>query len=206
MITKDIQSNHWKKKNIKIVESYWVSPPATKRSLWFCDQLKNYKFNSIFEVGFFSGRNLHYINKTFKNIKIAGLEINPEAVRFAKSKINSNELYEMDLHNLNNIKNKYDIVFTSGVLIHVPPQEIESVILKMVSKANKYIMHIEDNGNNEVVAGPQNLNPIYKISDQIQFSPNLISIYNKIGFNYDVITLPDEVKTNGAKELIVVKV
>ena len=205
MIAKDFQTNHWKGKKLNVVESYWTSPPATRRSLWFCEQLKQFDFDSIFEVGFFSGRNLHYINKSF-NAKIAGLEVNPKAVGFAREKLNSTELYEMDLHDIDTIADKYDIVFTSGVLIHVPPEHIESAVIKMINRANKYVMHIEHNGNNEVVAGPKNLNPTYKVSDQIQFAPDLISVYRKLGFDCIVTDLPDDAKTNGAKELIIVKV
>ena len=99
MTTRKSQSKHWQSdKTLKIVESYWTSPPARKRSQWFVEQLKNYSFGSIFEVGFFAGRNLKYITEEFPTATIAGLEINPKATKFAKDKLPNANLLCMDFH------------------------------------------------------------------------------------------------------------
>jgi SAM-dependent methyltransferase len=210
MATKESQSQHWAEKKRNVIQSYWDSPPATKRSKWFVEQLKNYEFDSIFEVGFFAGRNLRYIGEAFPDIAIGGIEINPRAAKFAKEKLAQPNLICGNLHDLDTIHDDYrdafDVVFTSGVLIHVPPDEVSNAVHKMSRKATKYIMHIESLGNNEVTAGPKHLKPTYKVSDQIQWAPDLLGVYRDIGYEPKVISLPDDCKTNGASELIVVKI
>jgi len=204
MSLKESQSKHWAKKDMRIIQSYWDSPPATMRSKWFVDKLKGYDFDSIMEIGFFAGRNLRYIKEAFSSVKISGFEINPKAVKFAKAKLGISDLWEKNLHNLDEAKFvAADIVFTSGVLIHVPPEDLRSAIIKMVGRARKYVMHIESLGANEVSAGPAELNPTYKVSDQIQWAPDILAIYDDLGLERKVFLVPDDCKTNGATELVV---
>lgn len=198
------QAKYWADKDLKSIQSYWDSPPATLRSKWFVEQLKNYKFNSIFEIGFYAGRNLAYVQHTFPLINIGGLEINKKATDFAKTKLPKANLLCMDLHDMHNIQDKYDLVFTSGVLIHVPPDEIPNVLYKCLDLSSKYVMHIETIGKNEVAAGPKNLNPVYKVSDQLQWNPDIVSVYRNLGFDVKIIKLPDDCKTNGASELVII--
>ena len=204
MVLAKMQSSHWAGKDLNVIESYWSSPPATLRSKWFVEQLKNYQFNSIFEIGYFSGRNLKYIEEAFPESSINGLEINKKAVEFAKAKLPKAELMHMNLHDMHTVNKKYDIVFTSGVLIHVPPDEIPNVLLKCLDLSTGYVMHIESIGKGEVAAGPKHLKPTYKVSDQLQWNQDLVSIYKNIGFNVKVVKLPDECKTNGASELVII--
>jgi hypothetical protein len=206
-ITKKTQAAHWASKDLNVINSYWTSPPATKRSLWFVDQLRQYEFESIFEVGYFSGRNIKYLHDVFDSVYISGLEINKKAVRFARQKLPDLELLSMNLHDMNSIDKKYDVVFSSGVLIHVPPEDLKGAVEKMIGISNKYVMHIESIGNNEVTAGPKHLNPTYKISGQTQWAPDLLAIYKDLGYNnIRVVDLPEDCRTNGASELIIVEV
>jgi hypothetical protein len=207
MSLKESQSMHWARKDLKIIESYWESPPATKRSKWFVEQIKSYNFQSIFEVGFFAGRNLRYIKESMPDVEIGGIEVNPNATRFARDKLGlGRELLCENLHNLTKQKigRTYDTVFTSGVLIHVPPEDTKSAVQNILSVATRYVMHIESLGKNEVSAGPKHLKPTYKVSDQLQWAPDLLSIYKELGFNAQVIPLPDDCKTNGASELVII--
>lgn len=210
MALKESQSKHWAGKDLKIIQSYWDSPPATKRSKWFVEQLKPYNISSIFEVGYFSGRNLRYIKEAMPNIQVGGLEVNANAARFARDKLgmSDNELLCEDLHNLGRqkVSRAYDVVFTSGVLIHVPPENLKSAVQNMLSVAGKYVMHIESLGKNEVSAGPKHLKPTYKVSDQLQWAPDLLSIYEELGLKTEVVKLPDDCKTNGASELVIIRV
>lgn len=205
MVDKKTQAQHWAGKDLGVIQSYWDSPPATKRSKWFVEQLKSYEFNSIFEVGFFAGRNLKYIKETFPSAHIGGIEVNAKAVRFAREKLNCPGLTQLDLHKLDEMNGAHDIVFTSGVLIHVPPENLKNAIEQIMRKAIKYVMHLEQLGDNKVAAGPKHLKPTYKVSDQIQWNPDLVGIYKELGYESEVIPLPDDCKTNGAKELVVIK-
>lgn len=205
MVTKESQAQHWADKKKNVIQSYWDSPPATKRSKWFVEQLKNYEFKNIFEVGFFAGRNLRYIGEAFPDVQLHGIEVNKRAIEFAKEKLPDAELFYGDLHLINTCSVHADILFTSGVLIHVPPEELYVACCNFLPHAYKYIMHIETIGNDEVTAGPKNLKPTYKVSDQIQWAPDLVGIYKDLGYEPKVIPLPDDCKTNGASELIIVE-
>ena len=203
---KESQAEHWRGKSKEIIESYWTSSKAIERSKWFAQQLKKYKFNSIFEVGFFSGRNLHYIKEAFPSVSIAGLDINAKATRYAREKLGlDKDLYCMDLHSMGDIGETFDVVFTSGVAIHVPPDDVAGVLKLLIGLSNKYVMHIEQIGGNILEKGPKHLKPNYKVSDQIQWSPDLLSMYENLGYAPDVIPLPDECRTNGGTHLLIIK-
>jgi SAM-dependent methyltransferase len=205
MVLAKMQTEHWQGKDLNTITSYWKSPIAIERSKWFVEQLKQFEFSSIFEVGFFAGRNLRYIKEAFPNKHLAGIEINKKAVKFAKEKLDITQLIHLDLHKLDEMSGVFDIVFSSGVLIHVSPADIPEVLNKFIRKASKYVMHIEHDGQGELVAGPKELKPIYKVSDQLQWRPNLVGAYKSLGYIPQVIPLPGYCKTNGASELIIVK-
>ena len=114
--------------------------------------------------------------------------------------------YDLDLHDLDSIDESYDIVFTSGVLIHVPPGSVSSAVGQMIRKANRYVTHIEHLGLSELVAGPKEEKPMYKVSGQLQWTVDLDKIYRDLGYDPKIIELPKEVRTNGASELVMVEV
>lgn len=206
MVDKNTQAQHWKNKSYQIVDSYFTSPPAIKRSKWLCEQLKGLEFKSVLEIGSFAGRNLYYLHQTFPDVTMSGLEINPMAVKYAREKVPGVSFIESDLHNLDNIVGSWDLVFTSGVLIHQPPQDVKTAIEQMLRKATKYLIHLEEIGPSELVACPdKKLKPKYKISDQWQWNVDLISIYENLGYKPSVMELSGDIKTNGAKEMVVIK-
>ena len=53
--------------------------------------------------------------------------------------------------------------------------------------------------------GPESMKPSYKVSDQIQWNPDLLRIYGELGYDVDISYLPEKHKTNGAKELLVIR-
>lgn len=198
------QAKYWASKDLRAIQSYWDGHIGILRSKWLVEQMKSMEFSSVFEIGYFAGRNLKYITDAFPQSSVNGLEINKTAFQFAKEKLPKANLLNMDLHDMHNIKNKYDLVFTSGVLIHVVPEDMSNVIKKCLNLSNRYMLHIENVGKNEVVAGPKHLNPTYKVSDQMQWAPDLVSIYNSMGFKVEVIELPKDCRTNGASELLII--
>lgn len=204
---REMQTDHWRgQKNVNISAAYFNSPPGIQRSQWFVNQLQAYTFDSIFEVGCMSGRNIFHIQRSYPNVRVGGLDVNPRAIRYAREKLNlDKELMCMDLHDLPKIQEKFGIVFTSGVLIHVPLDDIANVLQKMLNMSNKYVMHIEQNGSGELVAGPKHLKPSYKVSDQLQWAPDLLGAYKDFGYTPKAIPLPKDCRTNGASELLIVE-
>jgi hypothetical protein len=79
------------------------------------------------------------------------------------------------------IIDKWDIVFTMGVMIHIPPDGIEKAIDNCFAKANKYVVHAETMGEDKIINGPIELNPTKKVKEKFQWWPNLVDRYKKRG-------------------------
>jgi methyltransferase family protein len=176
------QGQLWADQTMERIAAYWDYPNFNLRCKWFAEKLKQFEFASIFEVGVFSGRNLHLIQEAFPNIKIGGIDINDKAVVFAQDKLPQAQLSTCSVYDMDT-SDKWDIVFTAGVLIHIPPDGIEKAIDKCLEKANRYVMHMETMGADRIVNGPAELNPINKVKDKFQWWPDLPNRYKARGKN-----------------------
>jgi len=96
----------------------------------------------ILEVGANMGNQLLLLQKMgFKNLY--GIEINPYAVEYAKLKSKSIILIHGSAFDIP-FKDKYfDLVFTSGVLIHIHPSSIREAIKEIFRCSRKYIWGFE---------------------------------------------------------------
>ena len=97
---------------------------------------------SILELGCNIGTKLQILNNMgFK--KLHGVEINQEAANLAQNNNPSFHIFNSSIEEFDSEKNHFDIVFTSGVLIHVDPNNITQIIKKMVNLSKKYIFGFE---------------------------------------------------------------
>jgi len=195
----------WAGQSASRVESYWNYPSCIKRSEWFSRQLEQYEFSSIFEVGVFSGRNLKYIADVFTKVRIGGIDVNAEAIKFAKDKLPAAELDLCSVYDVDT-DDKWDIVFTVGVMIHIPPDGIEKAIDKCLEKASKFVIHMESISNDNIINGPAEVNPSNKIKNKLQWWPDLVKRYKSRG--YDIITnvsVPYYRKTHPFRMIVVKK-
>jgi pseudaminic acid biosynthesis-associated methylase len=87
------------------------------------------------EIGCNVGFNLDALQATYFNAKLYGLEINKKAFNIVKKKYNC---FYGSILNFS-IKKKFDLVFTSTVLIHINPEYLEVVYKKIYELSNKYI-------------------------------------------------------------------
>ena len=108
----------------------------------FSQILNTIKIDSLFEIGCNRGLNLNAIKKINKNISLNGIEINKLAYELLKAQKICDKLYNESILNLN-IKNKFDLVFTKGVLIHINPEKLNEVYNKIYELSNKYILIAE---------------------------------------------------------------
>lgn len=115
---------------------------------------------TILEFGSNVGIKLEILKKMgFKNL--TGIDINEEAIKIAKKRNPEINFIHSTIDNLILKDAKYDLVFTSLVLIHQNPQLIDSIISKIVDISKKYIFgyeyfsdiltEIEYRGNNNVL-------------------------------------------------------
>jgi len=93
--------------------------------------------SSIMEFGANIGMNIRSIDKILVNAKFSAVEINKKACEQLENHINGN-LYNCSILDYRP-KEQYDFVFTKGVLIHINPNELDSVYQKLYEASSKYI-------------------------------------------------------------------
>jgi len=95
----------------------------------------------IIELGCNIGVNLATL-KDMGFTDLHGVEINHKAYEIGKKNNPSINFINSSIEDFNP-NQKYDIVFTAGVLIHINPAILNSVIEKMVNLSSKYIFGFE---------------------------------------------------------------
>ena len=95
----------------------------------------NLQINSAFEIGTNVGKNLDALKHIYPRIKTYGVEINKKAYQICKTKhiCFNNSIYDFKS------KKKFDLVFTSGVLIHQNPNYLKKIYAKIYNLTKKYI-------------------------------------------------------------------
>ena len=93
--------------------------------------------SSIMEFGASIGMNIRSIDKILVNAELSAIEINKKACEQLKNHINGN-LFNCSILDYRP-KEQYDFVFTKGVLIHINPNELDSVYQKLYEASSKYI-------------------------------------------------------------------
>jgi len=97
--------------------------------------------SSILELGCNVGLNLSILKKMgFK--KLFGVEINKKAYEIAQQTHPDIKFFNSSIEEFQP-NQKFDLVFTAGVLIHINPELIPSIISKIIDLTNKYIFGFE---------------------------------------------------------------
>lgn len=141
---------------------------AARINMWLfilniIENLGNFKFDKLYdnisvdilEVGCGNGVNLIALSNILKttgatNTRLWGIDVNRNSIEEA---IKNYKDYGQDQTNVsfvnNNIfnyptiNNSMDIIFTSGVLIHIHPDELVKTMKEIYSKSKRYIVCIE---------------------------------------------------------------
>lgn len=179
-----IQADIWKEHGIEVHNKYFDQ--AGRRGKKLVAFLKEHKeVKSVCEIGCSAGHNLLYIAQNTENINLYGIEINAAAVSVAQNNVPMANIRRCDVHNMR-AKEKYDLIFTGAVLMHIPPDDIKKVMKKCIDRAKKYIIHMEPVGNNIVDKGPVELNP-RKIRKMMKCSHDIVGLYKELGFDATAI-------------------
>jgi SAM-dependent methyltransferase len=108
-------------------------------------------FKSVLELGCGFGRITKLLLSNYSNItEYLAVDISPHQIENAKSLLSSMNLSDKvkldfmvsDIQSLN-LDKKYDLVILSEVLLHILPNEIDSIIKKLLSLSNKNIINID---------------------------------------------------------------
>lgn len=118
--------------------------PWQRRAPFWDGILNNYDRSprSVLEVGCNAGWNLSAIRKVAPWANICGIDINAAAVRQAK--LAGLDAYEgtIDEWALGNPDSK-ELVFTCGVLIHMPQPELEQMMRAIIEVSSRWVLAIE---------------------------------------------------------------
>lgn len=119
-----------------------------ERSKWLAETINAYAPASVLELGCGGGRNLFFLHEVNPECQLYGVEINPAAVEVAKERLGakfkllSSSIYELDRIESDSV----DVVFTSGVLMHIPGEALPEIKANMLRIARKAIIHYELHG------------------------------------------------------------
>ena len=98
---------------------------------------------TVLEVGCNIGRNLDQLSLSGIRLVPSAIEINRDALEFAKSKHTLSYDWCGPVQEAQLPSSSFELVFTSGVLIHIPPNDLISVMSKMYTWSSKYILIAE---------------------------------------------------------------
>lgn len=127
----------------KLEDSYNSMYGVTRSSIndMFLEGL-NLKYNKILEVGCNVGNQLRLLQKMgYKNLY--GIELQEYAVQRAKDLTQGINIIQGEADNIPFKDGYFDLVFTSGVLIHINPKNLSNVMKEIVRCSKKYIWGIE---------------------------------------------------------------
>ena len=97
--------------------------------------------SSIIELGANIGLNIRALHELFPRASLSCVEINSKAVATLKS-FNYLTVHHASILEFNHPE-KYDLVFTSGVLIHIEPDSLGKVYDVLHSTSKRYILMAE---------------------------------------------------------------
>lgn len=114
-----------------------------KRKDFFSSLLKKHSdIKSILEVGCSIGGNLYILQNVNQALVLTGIEPNITASIIAKKLIPKVKIINASIFD-SKIKSKFDLVFTSGVLIHIANKDIKHALQKIHTASRKYLLTIE---------------------------------------------------------------
>ena len=119
------------------IENYGVS--RTQLNNEFLDNLE---LNRILEVGCNVGNQLNVLKK-MGYLDLWGIELQDYAVEVARKRTSGLNIVKGTAFDIPFKNGFFDLVFTSGVLIHISPDDINKVLDEMYRCTNKYILGLE---------------------------------------------------------------
>ncbi|WP_116106139.1 methyltransferase domain-containing protein [Lewinella sp. IMCC34191] len=118
------------------------------RTQWLASEINAYQPDSVLELGCGGGRNLYFIQQANPDCNLYGVEINPAAVQVAQNLLGPNfKLLSSSIYDLEAIEtDSVDVVFTSGVLMHISGDKLPEITANIKRIARKAIIHYELHG------------------------------------------------------------
>jgi pseudaminic acid biosynthesis-associated methylase len=120
-----------------------VTDEKVRKRVWFWSEMLKHAhgINSVLEVGANTGINIHALRELLHSTtRFEATEPNAQA-RVELAKLNLCAMHD-DIQSMKTFW-KFDLVFTCGVLIHVPPDDLHSLCQKMYDNSQSQILCAE---------------------------------------------------------------
>jgi SAM-dependent methyltransferase len=120
---------------------------AQRVSGWLARDVLGPAGESFLELGCGAGRNLIALHEVDEDLHLAGIDLNKAAVAHARRFLPSADVGTGSLYDVSGRPEaSVDVVFTSGVLMHVPHDRVTGVVLEMHRIARRAVVHFELHG------------------------------------------------------------
>jgi pseudaminic acid biosynthesis-associated methylase len=104
--------------------------------------------SSVFEVGCNVGNNLLAIRDVDPSVRVIGIDVNETALAQADSRdLAVCKMAALDI----NWMDAFDLVFTVGVLIHIPPKDLEEVMRNIRGATRRFVLAVEYEAKDETM-------------------------------------------------------
>ena len=101
------------------------------------------QLDKVLECGCNIGRNLTTLKRIVPSAKFSLIEINKESYNIAVKEISPEYSFNGPILQSNFANNLFDLTFTCGVLIHIPPYDLFKNMEKIYNYSGKYILIAE---------------------------------------------------------------
>jgi len=91
---------------------------------------------SVFEFGCNAGWNLSAIKRAYPDVQVEGYDINSDALEQAAST-------GLVVDDMLNLGNQSELSFSAGVLIHIPPEDLERAMMQIILKSCDWVLAVE---------------------------------------------------------------
>lgn len=121
-------------------------PARTARALWIAERVAAYRPRSILEVGCGYGKQIRAIRERL-DVPIVGLDFSPTQLEQARGYLSGIEDLTLVLGSGNRLpfdSRSFDLVLTSAVILHNPPEVAEAIRAEVVRVAGRLTAHNED--------------------------------------------------------------
>jgi SAM-dependent methyltransferase len=209
-----VTAAHWRANTSpRYLRSYWDEADGggsvgTRRSEWLAELAPLQEAQSVLELGCGPGRNLWVLQRRHPAMALFGIDISAEGIAHARQRVRG-EFLVGDLYRLEELLRgrRVDVIFTMGVLIHLHPRTLPGLLDVMRAHARRALVLVEQvSATNEVVKGPARWGPSRRVTGEyIQWSPDLPGMLRALGLGADHSPLPAGLQSNGARDLLVVR-
>jgi pseudaminic acid biosynthesis-associated methylase len=116
---------------------------ANRRDVFWKDLLSRYPVKNVLEVGCNIGANLHWLAQILPPSEVTGIDINPLALEALKKNVPGVQAVLSGARRLPFPDEKFELVFTAGVLIHQPEETLVQVMGEVYRLSKRYVLCLE---------------------------------------------------------------